>query len=176
MTRCYDCGMYYQNLNSQWSDFNSIKSDLNRLNSNFVPINLFRIKYDNVINFVSGGSLASLSASFQILLARDATKSYVLLNYTSCLSGSTLIETPGLYYLSSSTGQQMSNQILLKCERNSNGNGHGHGHALSHGNRHVYVDDTDHGNALAHVHVHAHAHAHASGTVTVKVKVQSWSR
>jgi hypothetical protein len=45
-------GIYYQNLNSQSSDFNSIKSDLNRLNSNFVPTNLFRIKYDNVSNMV----------------------------------------------------------------------------------------------------------------------------
>jgi hypothetical protein len=116
----YGGGIYYQNLDSQSPDFNSIKSDLNRLNSNFVPTNLFRIKYDNVPNW-SDGSLGTLRASFQIVLARDVTKSYVLLKYTSCLSGSTLIETPGLYYLSSSTGQQMSNTISSPCS-NSNVN------------------------------------------------------
>ncbi len=113
-------GIYYQNLNSQSSDFNSIKSDLNRLNSNFLPTNLFLINNDNVPNW-SGGLLGTLRASFQIVLARDATKSYVLLKYTSCLSDATLRETPGHYYLSSSTGQQMSNTISSPCS-NSNVN------------------------------------------------------
>ncbi len=107
-------GIYYQNLNSQSSDFNSIKSDLNRLESNFVPTNIFRIKYDNVPKY-NGASPGSLRASFQIVLASYATKSYVLLKYTSCLSGATLSETLGLYYLSSSTGQQMSNTISSPC-------------------------------------------------------------
>jgi hypothetical protein len=104
-------GIYYQNLNSQSSDFNSIKSDLNRLNSNFVPTNLFRITYDNVPAYVQ----ISLIATFQIILASDATKSYVLLKYTSCLSGAILNETPGLYYLSLSNGQQMSNLFSNPC-------------------------------------------------------------
>jgi hypothetical protein len=103
-------GIYYQNLNSQSSDFNSIKSDLNRLNSNFVPTNLFRIIYDNLPNYGTGTYIAS----FQIILASDASKSYVLLKYTSCLSGITLRATPGLYYLSSS-GQQMSNTLTNPC-------------------------------------------------------------
>ena len=111
----YGGGIYYQNLNSQSPDFNSIKSDLNRLNSNFVPTNLFRSTYDNVPNYVGGGSLGSLRASFQIVLASDGTKSYVLLKYSSCLSGSTLRATPGLYYLSLSNEQQMSNQITNPC-------------------------------------------------------------
>ncbi len=68
-------GVYYQNLNSQSSDFNSIKSDLNRLNSNFVPTYLFRITYDNVPNYGSGAYVAS----FQIILASDTSRSYVLL-------------------------------------------------------------------------------------------------
>ncbi len=95
----YGGGIYYQNLNSQSPDFNSIKSDLNRLNSNFVPENLFRITYDNVPNYVSGGSPGSLRASFQIVLDSDGSKSYVLLKYSSCLSGSTLRATPGLYFI-----------------------------------------------------------------------------
>jgi len=104
-------GIYYQYLNSQSSDFNSIKSDFNRLNSNFVPTNLFRISYDNVPNYASG-SLGSLRASFQIVLAIDGTKSYILLKYTSCLSGAIANSMPGLYYLSNQlNGQQMSNKF-----------------------------------------------------------------
>jgi hypothetical protein len=98
-TRYGGGGIYYQNLNSQSSDFNSIKSDFNRLNYNFVPTNLFRITYDNVPNYVGGGSLGSLRASFQIVLASDGSKSYVLLKYSSCLASySTFSPTPGLYY------------------------------------------------------------------------------
>ncbi len=75
LSTTYGGGIYCQNLNSQSPDFNSIKSDLNRLNSNFVPTNIFRITYDIVPgwyrdgNFVSGGSPGSLRASFQIVLA-----------------------------------------------------------------------------------------------------------
>jgi hypothetical protein len=104
-------GIYYQNLNSQSADFSSIKSDLNRLNSNFVPTNLFRIMYLNVPAYQQ----SSLIATFQIVLASDASKSYVLLKYSSCLSGASLRATPGLYYVSLSSGQQMSNQISNPC-------------------------------------------------------------
>jgi hypothetical protein len=110
-------GIYYQNLNSQSNAFNSIKSDLNRLDASFVPTNLFRITYDNVPNYGSG----SYIASFQIILAGSSSKSFVLLKYTSCLSSSFSIgATPGLYYLSAN-GQQLSNQITNPCT-NSNVN------------------------------------------------------
>ncbi len=103
-------GIYYQYLNSQSSDFSSIKSDLNRLNSNYVPTNLFRISYDNVPDWASG----TLRASFQIVLASDGTKSYILLKYTSCLSNR--VTTSGLYYLSNQlNGQQMSNEFSNPC-------------------------------------------------------------
>jgi hypothetical protein len=89
-------GIYYQNLNSQSSDFNSIKSDLNRLDATFVPSNLFRITYDNVLLY--GSSVNSVS--FQIILASSSSKSYVLLKYTTCLASSFALRTlPGLYYL-----------------------------------------------------------------------------
>jgi hypothetical protein len=89
-------GIYYQNLNSQSSEFNSIKSDLNRLDATFVPSNLFRITYDNVLLY--GSSVNSVS--FQIILASSSSKSYVLLKYTTCLSSSFALRTlPGLYYL-----------------------------------------------------------------------------
>ncbi len=68
-------GVYYQNLNAQSSAFNSIKSDLNRLDASFVPTNLFRITYDNVLLY--GSSVNSVS--FQVILASDSSKSYVLL-------------------------------------------------------------------------------------------------
>ena len=100
-------GIYYQNLNSQSNDFNSIRADINRLNSSFVPTNLFRITYENV----PGWQASSLIASFQIILASDSSKSYVVLKYTSCLSP---LVTPGLYYLNSN-GQQMSNQFTNPC-------------------------------------------------------------
>jgi hypothetical protein len=101
-------GIYYQNLNSQSSAFNSIKSDLNRLDATFVPTNLFRITYDNVPNYGSG----SYIASFQIILASDSSKSYVLLKYTSCLTSSFLTNMQALYYLSAN-GQSLSSQMSL---------------------------------------------------------------
>jgi len=63
-------GIYYQNLNAQSTDFNSIRSDLNRVNASFVPTNLFRITYDNVPAWMQ----SSYIATFQIILASDATK------------------------------------------------------------------------------------------------------
>jgi len=99
-------GIYYQNLNSQSSDFNSIRSDLNRLNASFVPTNLFRITYDNVPNYGS----SSYFVSFQIILASDASNSYVLLKYTSCFASGYLTHVPALYYLSAN-GEYMSSQI-----------------------------------------------------------------
>jgi hypothetical protein len=80
-----------------------------------VPTNLFRITYDNVPLFSSSSSFVS----FQIILANDASKSYVLFKYTSCAAGSPYT-TPGVYYLSSG-GQQMSNKISNPCT-NSNVN------------------------------------------------------
>ena len=113
-------GIYYQNLNSQSSDFNSIKSDLNRLDASFVPTNIFRITYYNVPYYYSTSQLVS----FQIILASSSSKSYVLLKYTTCLSSSYytiyIVATPGLYYLSS-IGQQLSNRITNPCT-NSNVN------------------------------------------------------
>ena len=111
-------GIYYQNLNSQSSDFNSIKSDINRLNTTFVPTNLFRVTYDNVPTY----SASSYIASFQIVLASDASKSYVLGKYSSCLTSiSSLNSIPGAYYLLSN-GQQMSIQIPGNPCTNSNVN------------------------------------------------------
>ena len=111
-------GIYYQNLNSQSNDFNSIKSDINRLNSGFNPTNIFRITYDNLPAY----NQSSLIASFQIILARDGSlsngssySSFVLLKYTSCLSGNTLTRTPGIYY-TLSNGQSSSYQFSNPCD------------------------------------------------------------
>ena len=110
-------GVYYQNLNAQSSAFNSIKSDLNRLDASFVPTNLFRITYDNVPLY--GSSVNSVS--FQVILASDSSKSYVLLKYTTCLSSSFALRTlPGLYYLVN--GQQTFVQISNSSCSNSNVN------------------------------------------------------
>ena len=104
-------GIYYQNVNSQSSDFASIKSDINRRDASFVPTNIFRVTYLNVPFYGQTSPLAS----FQIALASDASKSYVLLKYAACLSSAYSIRTrPGLWYISA-TGQQMSNQISNPC-------------------------------------------------------------
>jgi hypothetical protein len=103
-------GIYYQNLNSQSLDFNSIVSYLNRLNSNFKPTNLFRITYFNVPS-----NLGDYIVSAQIVLASDSTKSYVLLKYESCIPDAVLRKAPGLYYLSSLNGQRVSNEISNAC-------------------------------------------------------------
>jgi hypothetical protein len=110
-------GIYYQNLNSQSSDFTSIKSDINRLNATFVPTNLFRITYSNVPHY----TYSSYLASFQIILASDASKSYVLLKYTSCLTGLSLSTVHALYYLASN-GQQLLNPISVNPCTGSNVN------------------------------------------------------
>ena len=106
-------GIYYQNVNVQSNDFDLIRTDLNRLNASFVPANIFRITFDNVATY----STSSLKASFQLILASDAssTSSYVALKYTSCLSNSVnLRSSPGLYYLNSN-GQQESFPISEPC-------------------------------------------------------------
>jgi len=110
-------GVFYQNLNAQSSAFNSIKSDLNRLDASFVPTNLFRITYDNVPLYSS----SSTSVSFQVILASDSSKSYVLFKYATCLASSfTLGTTPGLYYLLN--GQQTLVPISSSSCSNSNVN------------------------------------------------------
>ena len=110
----YSGGIYYQNLNSQSTEFNLIKSDLNRLNSAFNPTNIFKITYDNVPDYRT----RTLIASFQIILASSSSSwsisSYVLLKYTSCLSGSTLRTTPGIYY-TLSNGQASSSTFSNPC-------------------------------------------------------------
>jgi hypothetical protein len=106
----YSGGIYYQNLNSQSNDFNSIKSDINRLNSVFNPTNLFRITYDNVPDY----RRESLIASFQIIFASSSTSSYVVLKYTSCLSNRILSTPPGIYY-TLSNGQASSSTFSNPC-------------------------------------------------------------
>jgi hypothetical protein len=110
--------IYYQNLNSQSSDFNSIKSDLNRFDASFVPTNLFRITYDNVPIY----SFSSNRVSFQIILASDSSKSYVLFKYTTCVASSFALRTlPGLYFLLAN-GQQTFIPISNSSCSNSNVN------------------------------------------------------
>ena len=110
-------GINYQNLNS--SDFYPIKSDINQLNSNFDPTNIFRITYDNVSKYQDN----SQKATFQIILATDSLKSYVVLKYSSCLSNDPLRVLPGIYFLGES-GQQLSNLLTDPCNSlNINQNG-----------------------------------------------------
>ncbi len=103
-------GIYFQNLDWTSNDFNSIKSDINRLNSAFNPTNIFRITYGNVPDY----GTHKLIASFQIILASDGSLSYVVLKYTSCLSNKTLSRTPGIYY-TLSNGQASSSLISYPC-------------------------------------------------------------
>ncbi len=110
-------GIYYQNLNS--SDFYPIKSDINQLNSDFDPTNIFRITYDNVTKYQDN----SKKATFQIILATDSLKSYVVLKYSSFLSNDPLRVLPGIYFLGEN-GQQLSNLLTGPCNSlNINQNG-----------------------------------------------------
>jgi hypothetical protein len=103
-------GIYYQNLNSQSLDSDSIASDLHRLNSNFQPTNLFRITYYNVPS-----KFGDYVVTAQIVLASDSTKSYVLLKYASCIPDAVLRKASGLYHFSSLNGQHVSNEISNAC-------------------------------------------------------------
>ncbi len=106
-------GIFYQNVLSSSSAFNRTKSTINRVNSGFVPTNMFRITYLNVPKDNSYSPL-TVKASFQVILASDPTKSYVILNYTDCLAGAPLETYPGLLYLSQS-GQQSSAFLENPC-------------------------------------------------------------
>jgi hypothetical protein len=116
----YIGSIYYENLNSQTSDYYSIKYDLNRLDSYFEPTNIFRITYDNVPNF---GTKSYHTTSFQIILASEdvSSKSYILLKYTSCLTGLSLSAMQAIYYLGSN-GQPMSYLISVNPCTSSNVN------------------------------------------------------
>jgi hypothetical protein len=112
-------GIYYQNLYSQSDDFYSIQSNINRINSSFVPLNIFRITYDNVSKLYEENK----KATFQIILVTDSSKSYVVLKYTSCLSNDPLTVLPGIYFLGEN-GQQLSNLLTDPClSSNINQNG-----------------------------------------------------
>ena len=103
----------YENLNSTSTDYDSIRSDLNRLNSTivFVAKDIFRISYVNIPDFLTG----SYYASFQIILARDQySSSYVVLKFYSCLTGLNMLTKPGLYYLDGS-GRGLSLEISNPC-------------------------------------------------------------
>ena len=88
-------GIFYRSLTQALNanELASIKSSINRLVSSFVPTNGFQLVWNNVSS-LSGG----LTATFSIDLASDSSSSYVVLKYSSCLNGATLISTPGLYY------------------------------------------------------------------------------
>ena len=106
----YKGGIYYQNLYSGSTESIEIKSTINKIDSNFVPSNIYRITYDNVPQLY----YESLVASFQIILTTDLSKYFVILKYTSCLSNSTLSTLPGLYFLNENQ-TQLSNLLTDPC-------------------------------------------------------------
>jgi len=106
-------------LNSLSDDFNAIQTDINRINVNFVPNNIFRITYDNVSKYYDGNK----KASFQIILSTDSSKFYVVLKYTDCLSGAPLVVLPGIYFIGEN-GEQLSYLLTDPCtSSNVNENG-----------------------------------------------------
>ena len=111
--------IFYQNLYSPSNAFNRTQSTINRVNSGFVPTNMFRITHLNVP--IAYSSSPTVKASFQIILASDSTKSYVVLNYTECLADQAQKTNPGLYYLDQN-GQQSSAVIGQNPCRGSNVN------------------------------------------------------
>jgi hypothetical protein len=106
-------GIYFQNLYSPSLAFNRTQSTINRVNSGFVPTNMFRITYFNV-PVAYNSNPVTVKASFQVILASDSTKSYIVLNYTDCLASAPLETYPGLLYLSQN-GQQLSAFLDNPC-------------------------------------------------------------
>lgn len=85
-------GIYYKYLNSSSSEIVSIQSIISPL---FKATNAFSIEWNNVTALKTTSSV-----SFKIILATDTSSNYVVLQYSSCLSGTyTPLSTPGLNYI-----------------------------------------------------------------------------
>ena len=100
-------GIWYKTPSA--NDLTSIKSDISRLNSSFVPTNGFQIAWNNVPSLTGG-----LTATFLISLASDSSSDYVVLKYYNCLNGATLRSTPSLNYQDLS-GVSKTWQITNPC-------------------------------------------------------------
>ena len=95
----YESGqIYYQHLNSD--EFILITN----LVLEFEPINVFMIIYDNI--FLDEYKSPTSRAAFQIFLATDSKKSYVLLKYTLCPTYISLEASSGLNYINESSFQE----------------------------------------------------------------------
>jgi len=102
--------IYYQILGSNSTFFQSACDKINSFDASFVPKFIFMITYDGVY-CASGTGLET--ASFQIFLLADSSKSYVIFQYTSCLNGLSLLTPSGLTFAGS------SNEILIEDQCNS---------------------------------------------------------
>ena len=74
--------MFYRSINQSSADLLIIQNEINtRLQTNFVAKNAFVVTYSSVQSFFDRNDMAN----FQIILSTDSIKSYVTLNYGSCL-------------------------------------------------------------------------------------------
>ena len=89
--------IYYKTLVNGADFFNASQADVNLLNADFVPTNIFMFTYLNVLAY-DISLPTSVNAFFQIILLTDSTRSFVVFRYTSCLDGQTMVAASGLDY------------------------------------------------------------------------------
>jgi len=111
-TNRYGSGqIYYQKLDTNTSFFQRASDTIKLLNSTIVPINIFMVTFDAVLPYNIGIN-STYNATLQIFLLADSSNSYVIFNFTSCLSGLSLNSPSGLNYnfTSSWTNVAITNQ------------------------------------------------------------------
>ena len=94
-TRIGSGQIYYKNLKEDSNEFILAKIYLNLFDPLFEPMNMLMITYDDVLSI--DPTLFS-KVSFQVFLASDSTKSFVVYRYKSCPSELTLKASSGFTY------------------------------------------------------------------------------
>ena len=84
--------IYYKSIN----DSPYVSLYMNLLDPQFVPKNIFVIKYDNLLPHIDAGSNSRVS--FQIYLLTDSIKSYVIFKFTSCPADLNQLASAGLNF------------------------------------------------------------------------------
>ena len=89
--------IYFNDLDSNSSDFKSSQIYLNLFDPDFEPTKVFTITFDSVLTSISNG-LSTSRVSFQIILSANESskKSFIIFKYTSCPKDLTLRASSGL--------------------------------------------------------------------------------
>ena len=91
--------IYYKKLELNSIDFNPTKAYLNLYDPDFEPVNIFMIKYYNVLSY---DTILTSRIFFQIFLSSDLNRKYfITLKFTSCPIDLELLAPSGLTYMNS---------------------------------------------------------------------------